>query len=68
MPARKDSRHHSALHSDEIVTEAKRLNKEEDMTYRAIGERLGVNKRTVADWCQGKFRNQNDLNKNEAKK
>jgi hypothetical protein len=49
-------RHHKVRHANLVVDRARQL-RASGMTYRAIGEALGVNFRTVWCWLTGRRRN-----------
>ena len=54
---RTGANHGMAAHSDAVVRRARKLNKNGyGLTYAAIGDKLGVNKNTISDWCQYKVR------------
>lgn len=44
--------HHRTSYPDAVVARAVQL-RAEGLTYRAIGEQVGVPTMTVRDWCQG---------------
>lgn len=50
--------HHRSKYSDETVERARVLREERDLTYKQIGDILGVHWRTVCDWCEYRTRAQ----------
>lgn len=48
--------HQRVRYSDEIVRRARLLREKEGLSYQSIGDLIGVNWRTVVDWCEYRTR------------